>query len=206
MSFRVAGRSARCRPSQSVLFAPSPSCASHSPLVPLGVRAFRRGGSRRSILTRRLPTFSRSFQSPSRSSVRRQAQVNSLQHTNSVHTSQFQPLRPPSPESLGKAAPPKQYYALRRWGRRLFYVSTAVGVFYLIDNQFYASSMTRSLRTFGTGLIVAIDYKLNFRPDPWFGGDIPHLHMRNAERLSELLRHNGGLYLKVCNRRPIPCP
>ncbi|RFU33677.1 hypothetical protein B7463_g2706, partial [Scytalidium lignicola] len=66
-----------------------------------------------------------------------------------------------------------------------------------MDTQLYASSILRSLRTFGTGFIVAVDYKLNFRPNPWLGGDITDLHRRNAERLSELLRHNGGLYLKI---------
>jgi aarF domain-containing kinase len=46
-------------------------------------------------------------------------------------------------------------------------------------------------------VVVAIDYKLNFRPKPLFGGDITDLHLRNAERLFELLHRNGGLYLKI---------
>ena len=72
--------------------------------------------------------------------------------------------------------------------------------------------MARSLRTFGIGLLVAADYKLNFRAEPILpltigtsgagvkhgeGEGIPELHRRNAERLFELLRHNGGLYLKI---------
>lgn len=69
--------------------------------------------------------------------------------------------------------------------------------------------MARSARTFGTGLLVAADYKLNFRAEPLpiigrllgggeGGGEgIPALHRRNAERLFELLRGNGGLYLKI---------
>jgi aarF domain-containing kinase len=65
----------------------------------------------------------------------------------------------------------------------------------------YASGITRSLHTFGMGLLVAADYKLNFRPEPLpligTGGDIPALHRRSAERLSDLLRENGGLYLKI---------
>ena len=44
---------------------------------------------------------------------------------------------------------------------------------------------------------MALDYKLNFRPKPWLGGDITDLHRRNAERLFELLHQNGGLYLKI---------
>ena len=66
-----------------------------------------------------------------------------------------------------------------------------------IDKQFYASSLTRSARTFGLGLIVAIDYKINFRAHPPLAKSIAALHARNAERLYELLRANGGLYLKI---------
>lgn len=44
---------------------------------------------------------------------------------------------------------------------------------------------------------MALDYKINFRPNPLLASSINHLHTRNAERLSDLLRHNGGLYLKI---------
>jgi aarF domain-containing kinase len=71
-----------------------------------------------------------------------------------------------------------------------------VGALYLLDIQFYASSITRSLRVFGLGTLVALDYKLNFRPHP-FIGDIEDLHRRSAERLFNLLHQNGGLYLKI---------
>jgi aarF domain-containing kinase len=114
-----------------------------------------------------------------------------------LQTQQFQPFVPPSPESLGKAAPPKLYRRSRKWGRRIFILSAGVGTLYLLDTQLYASSVTRSLRTFGLGLVVAIDYKLNFREYPWLGGTIQDLHRRNAERMFELLRTNGGLYLKI---------
>ncbi|KAF4626689.1 hypothetical protein G7Y89_g11467 [Cudoniella acicularis] len=115
----------------------------------------------------------------------------------SIQTQRFQAFAPPTPESLGKAAPPKQYRRTIKWGRRLFYISTVAGILYLLDTQFYASSITRSLRTFGLGVVVAIDYKLNFRPHPWLGGEIEDLHRRNAERLFNLLHQNGGLYLKI---------
>lgn len=42
-----------------------------------------------------------------------------------------------------------------------------------------------------------MDYKINFRPNPPFAENITAVHARNAERLSSLLRHNGGLYLKM---------
>jgi aarF domain-containing kinase len=70
-----------------------------------------------------------------------------------------------------------------------------------VDRQVYAAGIARSLRTFGTGLLVAADYKINFRPQPLpligSEGGIPELHRRSAERLFELLRSNGGLYLKI---------
>jgi aarF domain-containing kinase len=114
-----------------------------------------------------------------------------------LQTQRYQSFTPPSPESLGKAAPAKQYRRLIKWGRRLLFVSATTELLYLIDTQLYASSITRSLRTFGLGLVVALDYKLNFRPEPWFGGSIGDLHRRNAEKLFNLLHQNGGLYLKI---------
>jgi len=57
--------------------------------------------------------------------------------------------------------------------------------------------LTRSVRTFGTGLLIALDYKLNFRPDPWIGDSVGDLHRRSAQRVFDLLRTNGGLYLKI---------
>lgn len=104
---------------------------------------------------------------------------------------------PPSPESLGRARPAREYRTLLRWGRRLAFVSFTAGTFYFVDKQFYASSISRSMRSFWLGIIVAADYKLNFRPDPWFGGDITDLHRRNAQRIFEHLHTTGGLYLKV---------
>jgi aarF domain-containing kinase len=76
-----------------------------------------------------------------------------------------------------------------------------LGTGYLADQHLYASGIARSLRTFGTGLWVALDYKINFRPEPLplvgSEGGIPALHRRSAERLFNLLRENGGLYLKI---------
>lgn len=93
--------------------------------------------------------------------------------------------------------PAKHYPRSVKWGRRLGYFGALTGTLYLLDTQFYASSISRSLRTFGLGIVVALDYKLNFRPEPFFGGDIPNLHRRNAEKLFALLHQNGGLYLKI---------
>lgn len=82
-------------------------------------------------------------------------------------------------------------------------MAALLGAGYLVDRQVYASGIARSLRTFGTGLLVASDYKVNFRAEPLplvgLGGadGIPELHRRSAERLFGLLRENGGLYLKI---------
>jgi len=81
--------------------------------------------------------------------------------------------------------------------RRLATVTAVFGAGYLIDRQFYASSMTRSLRTFKTGLLIGIDYKINFRAHPPLADSIEDLHARNAQRIFDLLRYNGGLYLKI---------
>lgn len=114
-----------------------------------------------------------------------------------VHSAQFQPFVPPSPSSLGKPVPAKTYPRIRKWLRRLFYLSLTTGTLYTLDSQFYASSVTRTTRTFSLGLLVALDYKLNFRPDPPLAPSITAVHARSAERLSDLLRRNGGLYLKI---------
>ena len=104
---------------------------------------------------------------------------------------------PPTPDSLGKAVPAKQYKRTRKWIRRFGYLSLfGVGV-YLVDRQFYASSLTRSTRTFALGLTVALDYKINFRENPPFANDLEEIHQRNATKLFNLLRANGGLYLKI---------
>ena len=112
----------------------------------------------------------------------------------------FQPLRPPSPASLGAPRAARTYPRGRKWLRRLLIVSAAGGTLYLVDHYLWAAGLGRSLRTFGTGLVVALDYKLNFRADPWLGagaGTVTDLHRRNAERLFGVLSTNGGLYLKI---------
>ncbi|KAI9800744.1 MAG: hypothetical protein M1833_003160 [Piccolia ochrophora] len=114
-----------------------------------------------------------------------------------VRSQHFQPFVPPAPSSLPKAAPPKQYTRTRKYLRRLAYLALGTGVIYTADNLFYASSITRSTRTFSLGVLVALDYKINFRERPPLARSIADLHARNAERLSDLLRTNGGLYLKI---------
>lgn len=109
----------------------------------------------------------------------------------------FKPMRPPSPEELGAPRAAKEYKKGRKWTRRLVWLVAMGGTVYAIDNYVYAAGITRSLRTFSTTLLVALDYKINFRPEPWTGGTVQDLHRRNAERMFNLLGNNGGLYLKI---------
>jgi aarF domain-containing kinase len=104
---------------------------------------------------------------------------------------------PTPPSSLGSPTPAKQFRRTRKWARRLVYVGLAVALGYVVDKRYYASSLKRSVSTFGLGLWVALDYKINFRENPPFANDIAELHARNASNLFNLLRSNGGLYLKI---------
>lgn len=111
----------------------------------------------------------------------------------SLQTAQFSPLTPPNPAHLPKPKPRKR----RRWPRRLFYTTVVALVAWQADVQFNHSALTRSLRTFRTGLIIGLDYKINFRAHPPLARSIEEVHARNATRIFELLRENGGLYLKI---------
>ncbi|KAF1959001.1 ABC1-domain-containing protein [Byssothecium circinans] len=113
--------------------------------------------------------------------------------------SQWQPLRPPNPAELPKpkARTIKPPFRRRKWVRRLFVLSTLLGVGYAADKQWNASALMRSSRTFYTGLLIGLDYKINFRANPPLADSIETLHNRNAQRVFDLLRHNGGLYLKI---------
>ncbi|KAF2757395.1 ABC1 domain protein [Pseudovirgaria hyperparasitica] len=119
-----------------------------------------------------------------------------------LQSAQFSPLVPPDPSKLPKPKPkkvpnPKRSAQRRKWRRRLLYTAAFIGAVYVIDRQYYASAIGRTVRTFYTGLYVGIDYKINFRPNPPFAGSIADVHRRNAERMFNLLRENGGLYLKI---------
>ena len=143
----------------------------------------------------------RCFRRSTQASIRFLAKSNtlSIKHPSRrfIQTQQFSPFVPPKPESLPKVAPPKTYRRTRKWARRLLYLAVGTGGLYILDTQFYYSSVTRSVRTFALGSFVALDYKINFRPHPPLAASIEALHARNAERLAWLLQLNGGLYLKI---------
>lgn len=111
--------------------------------------------------------------------------------------SQFEPLRPPSPASLGAPKPPKTYRRTRKSLRRLIQATVLGGIALTVDTYFYDACLTRSLRTFSAGIVTLLDYKINFRENPPFASSLGEVHHRSAERLFHLLRENGGLYLKI---------
>ncbi|KAK2748925.1 hypothetical protein FQN57_007208 [Myotisia sp. PD_48] len=114
-----------------------------------------------------------------------------------IESRQFQPFVPPTPASLGQPIQAKSYHSSSKWLRRITYTFVTLGTIYIIDTQFNASCFIRTTRTFALGLFVALDYKINFRPNPPLASSIAAVHSRSAERLSALLRENGGLYLKI---------
>ena len=113
--------------------------------------------------------------------------------TRNLRIRPYEAFAPLPPSRLPKPKKPKvsKAYRSRKWGRRLFYLGLTTTAIWALDKQFYASSLARTMSTFSLGIVVALDYKINFRPDPWIG-DIQSLHTRNAERLFSLLRANGG--------------
>lgn len=113
------------------------------------------------------------------------------------HQSQFAPLTPPSPESLGKPRPAKTYKRTRRFTRRALQLTALALLIGLVDTYTYDACLSRTFRTFYAGLVTALDYKINFRENPPFAESLDHVHRRSAERLFLLLRDNGGLYLKI---------
>ena len=107
------------------------------------------------------------------------------------------PLRPPNPADLPKPRSPNTHRKKRQWPRRLLLLVAILVPAWAADTYFNAASLTRSFRTFKTGLVIGLDYKINFRAHPWFANSLEEVHFRNAQRIFELLHQNGGLYLKI---------
>lgn len=95
------------------------------------------------------------------------------------------------------SSPSSSFPRTRKWARRLAWTSAVLGGIYMADTQWNNAAVTRSMRTFKTGLVIGLDYKINFRADPPFAESLAEVHNRNAERVFNLLRENGGLYLKI---------
>ncbi|KAL7409302.1 ABC1 family-domain-containing protein [Mrakia frigida] len=90
------------------------------------------------------------------------------------------------------------YYAQPFWLRQIkkrssiFAVVSASTV--LADHFLLEDSLTRTARTLWTGLVVTLDFKINFQPG---SESLNDLHVRAAKRITNLIETNGGLYIKL---------
>ncbi|KAI0821036.1 ABC1-domain-containing protein [Irpex lacteus] len=101
--------------------------------------------------------------------------------------------------ALSQASPTPPPKLREPWSRKLLrrtaYTGLVFGGAYVLDAQFNESSIGRNVRTLWTCALIALDYKLNFKPE--LSDDIPALHERVANRVYDLLTTNGGLYIKI---------
>lgn len=148
-------------------------------------RAFNHNARRRVLTSLHPFTFTRPTTHP--------VLVRHIQSTGSRLIAPINPASLPRPK-LRKIKPP---FRQRKWVRRFFTLSAVGSIGYLVDWQLNESAVVRSLRCFQTGLLIGIDYKINFRAHPPLVTSIEALHERNAVRVFDLLSNNGGLYLKI---------
>lgn len=74
---------------------------------------------------------------------------------------------------------------------------TAGGVF-VADRYFMGGILTRSLRAYATLAQVGLDYKMHSGKNPKQGRvPIDELHDRNAKRVADMIKTNGGMFLKI---------
>ncbi|KAL1924982.1 uncharacterized protein VTP21DRAFT_4636 [Calcarisporiella thermophila] len=66
---------------------------------------------------------------------------------------------------------------------------------FIADNEFGGKVIQRTSRLAYNGMAIAIDYKLNFKPEK--ADLIEDLHTRAANRILNVCRQNGGLYIKL---------
>ncbi|KAI8989998.1 ABC1 family-domain-containing protein [Pilobolus umbonatus] len=91
-------------------------------------------------------------------------------------------------------------FALRNIvNKQLLGISILGGAVYAYDSHSEAQLITRNLRTFTNGILIALDYKINFKPGPTLEDSmrIESLHERVANRIFDSFEKNGGLYIKM---------
>ncbi|KIM29483.1 hypothetical protein M408DRAFT_114122 [Serendipita vermifera MAFF 305830] len=74
-------------------------------------------------------------------------------------------------------------------------LGTGVGALFTWDYYFGARTLSRNTRTVYNGILIVLDYKLNYDTN-----DIDKMngvHERSAQRLLHVCRKNGGLYVKA---------
>lgn len=98
-----------------------------------------------------------------------------------------------SPVSATNPGPQPFPRSPRRWWRKGLVLGLLGGGLYFYDTYFNSKAFTRTARSISVLGLIALDYKLNFTE----GNDIGELHIRNADRLFNLLIANKGLYIKI---------
>lgn len=75
---------------------------------------------------------------------------------------------------------------------------TTTGGVLVADKYYMGSIMTRSLRAYATLAQVGFDYKMHSGKNPK-GARVPidELHDRNAKRVCDMIKTNGGMFLKI---------
>ncbi|KAH6571722.1 hypothetical protein BASA61_004584 [Batrachochytrium salamandrivorans] len=84
---------------------------------------------------------------------------------------------------------------LTRPAKRTFLLAGTGLALWATDHYTNGASIERSLRTLYTGLLITADFKLNFNPSQV--ESIDDLHTRVAQRILNVCRRNGGLYIKL---------
>ncbi|KAL7934351.1 ABC1 family domain-containing protein [Trichoderma chlorosporum] len=98
------------------------------------------------------------------------------------------------------AEAPKQ--KLRWYWKLMIAFGTTVGITagsaVVVDRYYMGGILTRSLRAYTALAQVGVDYKMHSGKSPK-GGRIPidELHDRNAKRVCDMIKTNGGMFLKI---------
>ncbi|KAL3293927.1 abc1 domain protein [Colletotrichum asianum] len=144
----------------------------------------------RSLLISHLQVFSR-FPSPTVTPIAATAR----QHARCINTRPLLARNPVSRRPTPVATPRKP----TRIFRKLLYLLGGLGLAGYATDRFYLGSVgMRSARAYGTMALVGLDYKLHLGSEPYIAGvPIDVLHERNARRVCDMLKSNGGLYLKA---------
>ena len=113
-----------------------------------------------------------------------------LRRISRQQSSPFSPLRPVNPASLPHVPAKKS-----KWLRRSVYAVIIGSAGLFLDKQYNASALIRTFRAIYTSALVVVDYKWNFNAAN--ADNINDLHQRVANRLLDMIRKNGGLYIKA---------